>query len=127
MSITEGTFAKLNASKNAVKVPAEYGGGRQAFVEVIHELHCLVSLTSKSWLDSTLAVCFWLPLCFRLRKAVLLTSFEFRSIYGGILIQITTLKLQRRSEGMTSLGMHIWVLPLSPPVLYFFYFISNKS
>lgn len=44
MSITEETFQKLNASKNAVKVPEGYGGGRQAFVEVIHELHCLVSL-----------------------------------------------------------------------------------
>lgn len=43
ISISEETFGKINASKNAVKVPAEYGGGRLAFVEAIHQLHCLVS------------------------------------------------------------------------------------
>ncbi|KAF7880372.1 uncharacterized protein EAF02_007218 [Botrytis sinoallii] len=44
ISISEETFGKLNASKNAVRVPAEYGGGRLAFVEAIHQLHCLESL-----------------------------------------------------------------------------------
>ncbi|TAQ87319.1 hypothetical protein B7494_g4369 [Chlorociboria aeruginascens] len=41
ISISEETYEKLNASKNAVKVPSDYGGGRQAFLEVLHQLHCL--------------------------------------------------------------------------------------
>ena len=50
ISIPEDTFGKLNASKNAVRVPADFGGGRLAFIEGIHQLHCLVSLVKRSWL-----------------------------------------------------------------------------
>lgn len=51
ISISEATFEKLNASKNAVRVPAEYGGGRMAFVEAIHQLHCLESLWQHTYPD----------------------------------------------------------------------------
>ncbi|TEY43142.1 hypothetical protein BOTCAL_0378g00080 [Botryotinia calthae] len=51
INISEETFGKLNASKNAVRVPAEYGGGRLAFVEVIHQLHCLESLWRHTYPD----------------------------------------------------------------------------
>ncbi|KAF7960168.1 hypothetical protein EAE96_001766 [Botrytis aclada] len=51
ISISEETFGKLNASKNAVKVPAEYGGGRLAFVEAIHQLHCFESLWRHTYPD----------------------------------------------------------------------------
>ena len=43
MSITEGQFERLNASKHAVKVPQSMGGGRLAVFEFIHHLHCVVS------------------------------------------------------------------------------------
>ncbi|KAF5875878.1 uncharacterized protein Bfra_002274 [Botrytis fragariae] len=51
ISISEETFGKLNASKNPVKVPAEYGGGRLAFAEAIHQLHCLESLWRHTYPD----------------------------------------------------------------------------
>ena len=42
MSIDEEVFQKLNASKHAVKVPQNLGGGRQAIFEAVHQLHCVV-------------------------------------------------------------------------------------
>lgn len=49
MSIPEETFEKLNVSKHSVKVPEDRGGGRLAYSEVIHLLHCVVSLNQKIW------------------------------------------------------------------------------
>lgn len=45
MSIPEELFEKLNVSKNSVKAPEESGGGRLAYIEVLHQLHCVVSLS----------------------------------------------------------------------------------
>ena len=45
MGVDEETYLRLNASKHAVKVPQELGGGRLAFVEALHQLHCVVSET----------------------------------------------------------------------------------
>ena len=42
MSITEEEFARLNASKHAVQVPPELGGGRLALLEFVHQIHCIV-------------------------------------------------------------------------------------
>lgn len=40
--ISEGEFHQLNASKHAVKVPPEFGGGFMALPEFIHQIHCVV-------------------------------------------------------------------------------------
>lgn len=47
MRITEEVFQQLNASKHAVEVPPELGGGRMAFLESIHQIHCVVSISEK--------------------------------------------------------------------------------
>ncbi|TGO57341.1 hypothetical protein BOTNAR_0203g00170 [Botryotinia narcissicola] len=80
ISISEETFGKLNASKNAVKVPADYGGGRLAFVEAIHQLHCLHYLAIESW-----------------------------NHCGDIHIQIIIRKPQEKSKPMIKSGTTIWV------------------
>ena len=43
MTISEDTFARLNASAHSVKVPENLGGGRLALFEFIHQIHCVVS------------------------------------------------------------------------------------
>lgn len=43
MSISEEDFRKSNSSKHAVKLPKENGGGRMAFFEFVHQIHCVVS------------------------------------------------------------------------------------
>ena len=43
MSVSEEVYQTVNASKHAVRMPKELGGGRQALLETIHQLHCLVS------------------------------------------------------------------------------------
>ena len=45
ISITEEEFQKLNASKHAVKVPSDLGGGYLALPEFIHQIHCVVRPT----------------------------------------------------------------------------------
>ena len=47
MGITDEVFQKLNTSKHAVEVPSELGSGRIAFLEALHQLHCLVSTLYK--------------------------------------------------------------------------------
>jgi len=42
MSIPEHVFQQLSASKDAVEVPLELGGGRMALFETIHQIHCVV-------------------------------------------------------------------------------------
>lgn len=42
ISITEEDFRKLNASKHAVKVPPNLGGGFMALPEFVHQIHCEV-------------------------------------------------------------------------------------
>lgn len=44
ISITEEEFQKLNASKHAVKVPSDLGGGYMALPEYVHQIHCVVRL-----------------------------------------------------------------------------------
>jgi hypothetical protein len=44
MRISEETFVTLNASKHAVTLSGENGGGRMALYEGFHLLHCVVSL-----------------------------------------------------------------------------------
>jgi len=44
MRISEDTFGTLNASKHAVTLPEEAGGGRMALYEGFHLVHCVVSL-----------------------------------------------------------------------------------
>ena len=44
ISITEEEFTKLNASKHAVKVPPDLGGGYMALPEYVHQIHCVVRL-----------------------------------------------------------------------------------
>ena len=40
--ISAEEFHKLNASKYAVKVPAQLGGGFMALPEFVHQVHCVV-------------------------------------------------------------------------------------
>ena len=48
MSISEEVYEHLNASKHAVKVPENLGGGRMAIFEMIHQVHCVVSVPKTS-------------------------------------------------------------------------------
>ncbi|KAL8970275.1 MAG: hypothetical protein Q9197_003891 [Variospora fuerteventurae] len=41
MRITEADVLKVGKTKDAVKIPAQYGGGYLASVEVNHQLHCI--------------------------------------------------------------------------------------
>lgn len=43
MRISEDKFKTLNASKHAVRLPEEAGGGRMALFEAFHLIHCVVS------------------------------------------------------------------------------------
>ena len=54
MSIPEQVYEHLNASKYAVKVPNNLGGGRMAIFEMIHQLHCVVSVPKASSHSSNL-------------------------------------------------------------------------
>ncbi|KAL8893984.1 MAG: hypothetical protein Q9207_008561 [Kuettlingeria erythrocarpa] len=47
ISITEDEFRRLNASKHAVKVPLDLGGGYMALPEFVHQIHCVVSPPTK--------------------------------------------------------------------------------
>ncbi|TEY81663.1 hypothetical protein BOTCAL_0032g00050 [Botryotinia calthae] len=49
MSISEDVFQHLNASKYAVKLPSSLGGGRLAFFETIHQIHCVQSLWNAAY------------------------------------------------------------------------------
>ena len=42
ISITEEEYRKLNASRHAVKVPLNLGGGYMALPEFVHQIHCVV-------------------------------------------------------------------------------------
>ena len=42
ISITEEEYRKLNASRHAVKVPPNLGGGYMALPEFVHQIHCVV-------------------------------------------------------------------------------------
>lgn len=46
MSATEEDVLKMGKTKDAVKIPSEYGGGYMASLEVNHQLHCMVSAVS---------------------------------------------------------------------------------
>lgn len=48
MSVSEQVYEHLNASKDAVKVPENLGGGRMAVFETIHQIHCVVSVPKAS-------------------------------------------------------------------------------
>ncbi|KAI4179243.1 MAG: hypothetical protein LQ346_007234 [Caloplaca aetnensis] len=41
MSATEEDVLKMGKTKDAVKIPSEYGGGYMASLEVNHQLHCM--------------------------------------------------------------------------------------
>ena len=53
MSISEEVYEHLNASKHAVKVPQSLGGGRMAIFEMIHQVHCVVSVSKALCVCST--------------------------------------------------------------------------
>ena len=46
MSIPSNVYEQLNASKHAVKVPPQVGGGYMAIFEGFHLIHCVVSIPS---------------------------------------------------------------------------------
>ena len=54
MGISEQVYEQLNASKHAVKVPKHLGGGRMAIFEMIHQIHCVVSVPKASFKGSNL-------------------------------------------------------------------------
>lgn len=50
LNITDGAFSishdellKIGAPESSVKLPPDSGGGYMAWLEVFHQLHCLVS------------------------------------------------------------------------------------
>ena len=53
MSISEQVYEHLNASKHAVKVPQNLGGGRMAIFEMIHQVHCVVSSVPKASINGS--------------------------------------------------------------------------
>lgn len=44
MRISEQVYEHLNASKYAVELPENLGGGRMAIFEMIHQIHCVVGV-----------------------------------------------------------------------------------
>ena len=54
MSISEHVYEHLNASKHAVKVPKDLGGGRMAIFEMVHQVHCVVSVPKATFNGSNL-------------------------------------------------------------------------